>query len=335
MKALFWRKLDTLLRHHLPLMEALEVLRKESHNAAERRRVEGLLTRLRAGQALSRAVQADAVVTGLLLCGERAGDLRGAVARVAERLERQGALRAQMIGATVYPALVLCLCVVLAAVLSAVVLPRFERLFVTLGVAQNLPVLTRWVMDFGQAMRGVGGWALAGLVTVVAGLLSALRGPRAGRLLWRLPLVGRLWQTAHREAFFQTLGLLLKSGTPVDEALRVMENGLAETPLGEVARAAAGWVGEGTSLAAALRRSGAFEESQVEMIAMAERGGSVAESAEHLAGLLRERLGVELKAAMALLEPALIIFMAGLVALMVVALFLPLGPLVSRLSEGG
>lgn len=335
MKPLFWRKLDTLLRHHLSLMEALEVLRKESAQPAERKFVDELLTKLRAGHPLSRAVSADAVVSGILVCGERAGDLRGAVARVAERLERQGALQAQILGATVYPALILCLCVLLCAVLAGVVLPRFEKLFVTLGVSQNLPALTRGMIAWGEWLRAWGMWLLGGVA--VAGVAAAflLGGQRAGELLWKLPIVGRLWKTAQREDFFLTLSLLLKSETPMDEALKIIAEGMAHTPLGPVARVAAARVAEGDSLGAVLRASGAFEESQTEMLTLAERSAGVGESAGHLAGLLHERLGVELKAAMTLLEPALIIGMSGVVALMVVALFLPLGPLVTRLSEGG
>ncbi len=335
MKIVFWQKLDTLLRHHLSLMDALEVMKKEAVRPAEKRFLNELSAKLHAGQPLSRAVGNEGLVGGILAAGERAGDLRGAVSRVAERLERQSTLRAQMIGATVYPALILLLCVALCAILSAVVLPRFEKLFISLGVADSLPAITRAMIAMGAWMREWGLWLLG--VFIIAGVAAKLylKGERAGRLLWHLPVVGRLWRTTHRESFFNTLALLLKSGTPMDEALRITGESMQSTPLGKVGILAAQRVKEGDSVGVALRASGAFEESQVEMISLSEHSGSVAESAGNIAALLQERLKLELKAAMTLLEPALIIFMSGIVAGMVVALFLPLGPLVTKLAGGG
>lgn len=310
------------------------MMKKEAVRAEEKRFLEQLSQKLHAGQPLSRAIGNAGLVSGILAAGERAGDLRGAVSRVAERLEQQNALRTQMIGATVYPALVLLLCVGLCAILSTVVLPRFEKLFVTLGVADSLPAITRGMIALGAWMRAWGGWLLLVLVLLGVGLKFYLRGKRAGVVLWNLPVVGGLWRIAHRENFFHTLSLLLKSGAPMDEALQITSESMATTPLAEAGQRAAQRVREGDSVGAALRASKRFEESETEMIALSEHSGSVAESAGNLAGLLQERLRVELKAAMTLIEPALIIFMAGIVAGMVVALFLPLGPLVTKLAGG-
>lgn len=335
LKPNFWRKLDTLLKHHLPLMDSLEILRKESADPSERAAMEEIIKRLKAGEPLSRAVMCDAVTRGVLLAGERAGDLTAAVERIAVRMDTQGRLRAQMVGATVYPALILALCVGLCVILSAVVLPRFQKLFVTMGVGDNLPWLTQTVIGFGQWCRDWGLWAILIATAAVWAVRVYVKAERWGRVMWGLPVVGALWRAADRENFFNTLAVMLKSNAPLDEALSVTSAAVAHTPLGDVAAMAVGRVQQGDMLSASLRGSGSFEEGQLQLIALGEHSGSVGESAEHLAGLLRERLAVELKAAVALLEPALILFMAGFVALMVTALFMPLGPLVAKLAEGG
>jgi general secretion pathway protein F len=328
MPPLFWRKLDTLLKHRLPLMDCLELLKKESRDKKEIIFITMVLEKLRAGSSFSMAACAgDPALKGIMSAGERAGDLAGAIGRVADRLENKEKLKGQIIGATVYPCLILLLCLGLCFILTGVVLPRFEKLFVSLGVGSTLPPLTQGLMNFGNFVRSWGLWVLFVIIILAIILKNYYRGARAGELLWRLPIVGGLWKQAHRESFFSTLGILLKSGAPLDESLKILSEALGESPLGAIAGTAAGRVKEGDKLSAALRSSGAFEESQLQLLALSEVGGDMAGSCEHLAGLLREGVQSRLKTTMSLLEPALILGMAGVVVLLVVALFLPLGPL--------
>lgn len=340
MKTNFWRKLDALLKSRLPLLDSLELLGRESRDVREKAQTDVILERLRAGASLSGAVEgtsvaADASVKGILLAGERIGELPGSVRQIAERLESREKMRSQIIGASFYPALVMALCVVLCFILSLVVLPKFEKLFVTLGVGGTLPPLTRGVMGFGNFLKNWGLWLVPAIIGVVVILRFLIKPAAANAFLWRIPLIGELWCASARENFLGTLGLLLKSGAPLDEALQVVARAMAKTPLEAVAHEATERIAQGERLSVALRGCKIFEESQISLIALSETGGNLSENCEHLSGLEREALQIRLKTVFSILEPSLVIFMAGFVVLLVVALFLPLGPLVSRLAEGG
>jgi type II secretory pathway component PulF len=334
MNTLFWRKLDTLLKHRLPLMNALEILLKEVRAEREKKFLLELIQKLKAGISFAKsAAPNDEVIQGMLEAGERAGDLSGVVARLALREEERRRLKNQIRGAMLYPALILFLCVALCAVLSAIVLPRFEKLFVSLGVGGTLPPLTLAVLSFGKFVRACGWWVLplVGFGVVSAFLFLKKKRPM---LFWRLPLMGVIWRQSHLEIFFSTLSLLIKSGATLDDALIVCSRGLVNTPLQKVCETAALRVKEGERLSSILRASNFFEESQLQMIALAEETADLPDSCARLSALLQENLREKIKSTISLLEPALILTLAGVVALMVASLFLPLGPLVAKLAEG-
>ncbi len=323
-KLFFWKKLDTLLKHRLPLLKALEILKKESASADERIFTEGLLERLRAGAPLSASVE-EGALKGILLAGERAGKLPEAVGAVAERLESQKKLRSQLLGASLYPTLVLCLCAGLCALLSAFVLPRFEKLFASMGI-EELPALTQGVMALGQALRSWVFWA--GLAAAVGAGVAIWKSSR-GKGRSKGGLLGRLSAQAD---FFATMGTLLQNAATLDEALELTAKTARTVGLGEALERGVAQSREGRRLSEILRASGCFEVSQVELTALAETTGSLPESCAHLGRLCSEELQLKIKALMGLLEPSLVIGVALVVAVMVVALFLPMGPLVAKLA---
>ena len=334
MKAAFWRQLDMLLQQRLPLMSALEILRKESREAKEQKFLSDVMARLTAGERFSHAA-CEGVSKGIVGAGEKAGDLSGAIHRLADRLESQERVRAQMISAALYPGFILILAVGLAFILGEVVLPRFEQLFRTLGVAEQLPALTQFLIASAAFLKSYGVWFWLAIGLGVGGVYWRAKGGKFRAWIWRWPVVGKIWRMMQREEFFNAMGILLQSGVTMDEALQLSALAVEGTPLERWSISAAERVRQGDKLSVVLRASGEFEEGQLQIVSIAEQSGGLGEALSHLAKVGAEAVQLRLKAILTLLEPILIVGMAAVVAVMVVALFLPLGPLVSRLSSGG
>lgn len=325
----FWRKLETLLRVGMSLTEALALLEKQSPQSSGRLWIGALRGRLEMGLPFSQAAEGlRPTERELLKAAEATGEFRAVVATLAQLAEDAETLGAQIRSALTYPTMVAVVCVGLWIFLVGAILPRFEKLFAAVGVSGGLPPFTAGVIAFSK-MMAMGGWVgfLLILAAIVWGIVTA--PPRAWK---RIPLVGRLRQKAFSAEFFCALGLLTRHGVAFDKAIG---SALAVAGVPSVAaEACARRIAGGDRAEAVLRSLEVFPAEELEIVSMAERSAAVPETAERLGRLGRERYGIELKQAVGVLEPVLIVFMALTVAVLVGALFAPLMPLIGRLSEG-
>ena len=325
------RELATLSRAGLPLDEALGALAEQGGSARARERLAQLRTRVREGESLASAMQrfpADfpAMVSAAVAAGEASGQLDAVLSRLAGFAERREALGRDLWLAMLYPLIVALIALLIAAGLMVYVVPRVVDVFERGG--QQLPWLTEALISISDLFSNSGIFILVGvLLAVVLGFVllrqSGVRKRIAAAWL-RTPLIGRLQRSADGARLAQTLAMLLASGVPLVDALKVASRVVRNPSLSMAVDDVAARVREGDSLSAALRRTPVFPPVSQRLIESGEQSGELAVMLERVAELQEQQVRTAMSVLVAVLQPALIIIVGLFVLLIVLAILLPI-----------
>ncbi|WP_332640830.1 type II secretion system inner membrane protein GspF [Brevundimonas sp.] len=328
--ALTTRQLSTLVSV-APIEEALRTIALQADRPAVRRVLDGVHSGVMEGRRLSdaMALQGQAfppLYRAMVSAGETSGALEPILERLADGLERDQVVRGKVITALVYP---IVLAVVALGVITAMmtfVVPKVVDQFDSMN--QTLPLLTRLVIGVSHLMRDWG-WLLA-LVLIAGGLIGAvlLRNPairlRADTALLRLPLIGRLTRDLHGAKMARTLSTMIAAGLPVLEGLTITARTVSNRRLRLATETMADAVREGGGLSAAMRRADVFPPILVYMTASGESSGRLEPMLERAADYLEREFSTFTAVMLSLLEPAIIVVMGGVVALIVLSILLPI-----------
>lgn len=328
--ALFTRQLAT-LAEVAPLEEALRTLTRQSE--AESARVvigdvhAGLLEGRRLADAMGRQPGSfPPLYRAMVAAGETTGSLTTILARLADLLERQAEVRGKLIAALAYPIVLAVVAIGVVAALMIFVVPRVVEQFTDTG--QQLPFLTRAVI----AISGFAAnwwWLIALLLAAAAfGWVTAMRRPAFkaavdARLL-RLPLLGRLLRDLYAARFARTLATMVSSRLPLVEGLKLTVPTIRNAALAGATATIVDQVRAGGGLSAALRDAGVFPPLLVYMTASGESAGRLEVMLERAADYLEREFDRFTAASMALLEPVIIVVMGSCVALIILAILLPI-----------
>jgi general secretion pathway protein F len=328
--ALFTRQLAT-LAEVAPLEEALRTLTRQSE--AETARVvigdvhAGLLEGRRLADAMARQPGSfPPLYRAMVAAGETTGSLTTILARLADLLERQAEVRGKLIAALAYPIVLSFVAVGVVAALMIFVVPRVVEQFNDVG--QQLPFLTRAVIAI-SSFAANWWWLIALLIAAaVFGWVTAMRRPAFkaavdARLL-RLPLLGRLLRDLHAARFARTLSTMVSSRLPLVEGLRLTVPTIRNAALAGATATIVDQVRAGGGLSAALRDAGVFPPLLVYMTASGESAGRLEQMLERAADYLEREFDRFTAASMALLEPVIIVVMGSCVALIILAILLPI-----------
>jgi general secretion pathway protein F len=328
--ALFTRQLAT-LSEVAPLEEALRTLTRQSE--AEKARAvigdvhAGLLEGRRLADAMARQPGSfPPLYRAMVAAGETTGSLTTILARLADLLERQAEVRGKLIAALAYPIVLAVVAIGVVAALMIFVVPRVVEQFTDTG--QQLPFLTRAVI----AISGFAAnwWWLIALLLVAGsfGWAAAMRRPafkaRVDARLLRLPLLGRLLRDLYAARFARTLATMVSSRLPLVEGLRLTLPTIRNAALAGATATIVDQVRAGGSLSAALRDAGVFPPLLVYMTASGESAGRLEVMLERAADYLEREFDRFTAASMALLEPVIIVLMGSCVALIILAILLPI-----------
>ncbi|MBK5920934.1 type II secretion system protein GspF [Rhodothalassium salexigens] len=325
------RQLATLISAAAPVEEALNTVALQSDRPLVRKVLLSVRAQVMEGQRLADALARhpdsfSALYRSMVAAGEASGSLGPVMERLADYLERTQAMRAKVVSALVYPAFLSVTALGVVVLLMAFVVPKVAEQFDHLG--QALPWLTRAMMALAEALQAYGLWALLTLLGLGLVAVRALRRPgvreRVDRWVLALPLVGRLAREMNAARLARTLATLIASGTPVLEGLAAARNTLANSYLKASLSQVIAQVREGSGLAGALRKTGAFPPLVVYMAAMGEKGGRLDEMLGKAADYMEAEFEDVTRTALSLLEPAIIVVMGGAVGLIVLAIMLPI-----------
>lgn len=327
---LFTRQIATLAEVS-PLEEALRTIVRQTEQAHVRQILEtvhgGVLEGRRLSDSMARQARSfPPLYRAMVAAGESSGSLPVILDRLSDLLERQAAVRAKVLTALAYPIILALVAIGVVFALMVFVVPQVVAQFDSVG--QQLPLLTRIVIAVSDILQRFW-WALA-IGIVALGFLGwrALQDPavrlRFDRGLLRLPLIGRLVRDLHAARMARTLSTMVASRLPLLEGLTLttgtINNRALRAASAEIVEAIRG----GGSLSSALKRSGVFPPLLVYMTASGETAGKVDVMLERAADYLEREFDAFTSAALSLLEPAIIVIMGGIVALIVLAILLPI-----------
>jgi type IV pilus assembly protein PilC len=320
----------TLIRAGLPILGSLQMLGKIQKNAAFAGQLEDVAGRVKTGEALSAAFEAQGafplMYTTTLLAGERSGNLPEVLDRYVSFQKVALALRKKLIGSLIYPAVLLTLVCALLTFMFTVVVPQFAQLYDQLG--NKLPALTLALLSFGEWMRHNILWiTLIVLATGIAAYRFSLteRGKDfADTVRVRLPILGKIWLKYQVALFARTLSTLLTGGLPLVPSLETASRSISSRRVSRAVQASVTTVREGKSLADSLAKTGVFPSLATEMITVGEQTGALPQMLNSMSEFFEDDVATALAAALALIEPAILIFMGIVVVFILISLYLPI-----------
>jgi general secretion pathway protein F len=329
--ALITRQLATLVDSNMPIDEALQAAAQQSRNA----RIKGILLQVRSrvaeGHTLAYAMGEFPQVFNEMYCamvkaGEHAGYLGPVLEQLADYTEQRQYTSQKLSNAMIYPFILTGVAVSVIALLMAFVVPKLVGIFA--HTQKELPVLTQVLIISSDFVRDYGLWVLVAVVAMVLLFRQLLRDRgrrrRWHQLLLRLPGVSRLLTAVDTARFASTLSILMASGVPLLESLRIAGEVLTNLVLREQSAEVAERVQEGGSLNRAMQQSGRFPPMMVHMVASGEASGELETMLARSATNQERELEMTLTRAMALFEPLMVVVMGGLVLLIVLAILLPI-----------
>ncbi len=329
--AVWTRQLAGLVGAGLPLERALAALGDEAEDPRQQRLVAVLRSEVNSGASFARSLsdhpdEFSASYCAVIAAGEQSGQLATVLDRLADDLEAREALRNKLIAASLYPAIVTLVAVVIVVFLVAYVVPQVASVFE--GSQRALPLLTVVMLGISGFVRSWG-WLLLGLLVAGAvGLQLARRQPelrlRMDRAWLRLPLAGRIARGYNAARFAATLAMLAGAGVPILRALQTAAETLNNQALRADALAALVLVREGAPLASALASQSRFPPLLVLFARLGEQTGELPAMLQRAA----DQLGAEVQRRSlnlaTLLEPLLIVGMGLIVMLIVLAVLMPI-----------
>ncbi len=323
-QATVFQGLASLVEAGVPLEKALRATEPIAETGL-REGLERVGTRVREGASLGSALAVEdnlfsGVTIGLVRAGERGIGLGPALTQAAVQLEREAETAARIRGAVAYPTLLAGVGILSVAVIVIFVVPRFVALLGDLG--QTLPLATRILISVSSAVRHFG---LVLIAVAIGGAVLLGRLARDRREAWHdwllaLPLIGRIRHALATARVCRTLGALLGTGTPALPALAIASDAAADAAVGARLARARSQIAEGASLSSAFTTTGAITESALQLVSIGEGSGRLPALLAKAAELEERDAERRLTTLVTLLEPALILAFAGLVAFVATAL---------------
>jgi general secretion pathway protein F len=325
------RQMAGLVGAGLTLERTLTALTDEAEDERQRQLVAHLRGEVNAGSSFARALataprEFDEVYCAVVAAGEQSGALGAVLESLANDLEEQQALRAKLLGAALYPAIVSFIALVIVIFLVTYVVPQVAGVFT--NSKRALPLLTTVMLQISAAVREWGWLAALLLAGGMAALANALRRP-AFRLAFdaawlKLPVIGRLARGYNAARFASTLAMLAGAGVPILKALQAAAETLGNRAMRADAVDALDQVREGAPLASALAAKKRFPGLLAMFARLGEQTGQLprmlGRAAQQLAGEVQRRA----MALATILEPLLIVAMGGVVMLIVLSVLLPI-----------
>ena len=337
---IFNQELIALLKAGLPVVHAFELLLERQESPTLRRVLGEIRTRVNAGSAISDAFAEQGnlfprLYWTSLKAGEKSGEIESVLRRYVKYQRTVMNLARKVVSTLVYPAILICLSVVLIAILMTVVIPKFRDFF---GDFQaDLPLLTVVVMHTATFLRSNVVFLLGGLVALGFFGSRFLKSPRGAEwgdaALLKIPVIGGIFRRFAISQFTRSLATLLGGGTPLvpalENAAQAVGNRFVSRRVSEVIPR----VREGGELWKALEETGIFTNLTIEMIKVGEASGALEEMLTSVSDFYDEEIDLLLGRVISFVEPAILVIMGGVVMTILLSVYLPIFKLMSQIKS--
>jgi general secretion pathway protein F len=329
--AIMTRQLATLLGAGVTLVEALTALVDQVEKEQLKRILSDVKQRVNEGSSLGDALGLHAKAFGniyvnMIKAGEHSGALDAVLLRLAEFTENQARLKQRILGAMMYPLIMVFIGGGTLVLLMTVVVPKVTKVFDSLKV--TLPWTTRLLLFTTDVLSNWWFIIFPGLAASIVGFYL-WTGSKAGKPVWdrwilKMPIIGSLTRMLAVARLTRTLSTLLKSGVPLLNALDIVKAIMTNTVLADVIEKARESIREGESIANPLKRSGEFPPLVYHMVAIGERSGQLEDMLNSVAESYESQVNVRIGALTSLLEPIMIVLMGATIGFVAVSILMPI-----------
>jgi type IV pilus assembly protein PilC len=327
---IFNQQLNTLVKAGLPILKALDLLAERAASPRLRPALEDVRHRVREGASLSEALEQQGsfpkVYVTAVLAGEKSGNLTGVLDYYIAYQKVSTGIKKKLIATLVYPIILITLASLIVTYLVTYVVPQFAKLYSDMQI--QLPAVTRLLVTLTVTYRP---YVLAAAVlffgTVVAVVIwsrSEQGGLVMDRVKLKLPIVGDTWIKFQVAQFCRTLSTLLAGGTPLVGALSTSADSVRSRLISGGIKQASDLVRDGQSLHKALASTGLIPGMGLEMIEVGEASGALSPMLGSVAEFYEEETNLRLATLIAIVEPAILVFMAVVIAFILISLYLPI-----------
>ena len=334
--AVFSRQFATMINSGLSLLRSLNVLEQQTPNKALGTIIGQIRMDVEKGVSLSASLEKhpkafNPLYTSMVKAGEAGGVLDETLMRLADTLEAQVALKSKIRSAMAYPVAVLSLVALVVTAMLIFIVPTFVSLYAEAG--GTLPLPTRVLLTASNTMRAYWFIIFPGLIGATVGFRRWIKTPAGRRafdaLKLKVPVFGPLFHKVAISRFSRTLGVLVRSGVPILQAMDIVEDTSGNAVVAEALVKVKTSVREGESLADPVSKHAIFPPILVQMMAVGEETGALDAMLEKVSEFYDSEVETTVDGLTSLLEPLLIVFMGGTVGAILVALYLPMFNLVN------
>ena len=327
---IFNQQFLTLIRAGLPILGSLQMLGKTQKNTHFSAQLDDVATRVKNGDSLSAAFEAQTgfplMYTTTLLAGERSGNLQEVLERYVNFQRVSLTFRKKLISSLIYPAVLIVLVMGLMTFMFTVVIPQFATLYDQMG--NKLPAITTDLLAFGKWMQHSIVYIALTVILLAVGLwrysLTDQGRDTMDGIRIKLPVLGKIWLKYQVALFARTLSTLLTGGLPLVPSLETAARSISSRRVSKAVMGSIVTVREGQNLADSLSQTGVFPTMASEMIAVGEQTGALPAMLNSAAEFYEEDVATALTAALALIEPAILIVMGIVVVFILISLYLPI-----------
>jgi len=327
---IFNQQFLTLIRAGLPILGSLQMLAKNQKNARFAAQLDDVCGRVKNGDSLSSAFEAQSgfpiMYTTTLLAGERSGNLQEVLERYVSFQRVSLTFRKKLVASLIYPGVLLTLVCGLMAFMLVVVVPQFATLYDQMG--NKLPAMTMDLLAFGKFLQHNILWILLAMVAAGFGGFRFSRTDRGRDFIdgFRigLPVFGKIWLKYQVALFARTLSTLLTGGLSLVPSLETAARSISSQRVAKAVASSITTVREGKSLADALIQTKVFPDLASEVISVGEQTGALPQMLNSVSEFFEEDVATALTAALALIEPAILIVMGVVVVFILISLYLPI-----------
>ena len=326
----FSQELQFLLEAGLTLVEAVATLAEREQRPDIRASLAKTVLCLQQGQPFSQALresagQFPALYIASVQASEKTGDMAEALSRYVQYQLQVERVRRQVVSASIYPALLGIVGSLVALFMLGFVVPRFSHIYADIG--RDLPLMSRWLMVWGQLISDHAVLAVGMLIAIVMALVFLAGYPpfrqRFLRVLWAIPGIGRRMHDYQLARFYRSLGMLLRGGMPVVTALQMAMDLLQGSMREQLARASAS-IQEGQPISRAMEANQLSTPVARRLLMVGERTGRMGEMMERIASFHEDETARWVESFTRLFEPLLMVFIGGVIGLIVLLMYFPI-----------
>lgn len=336
---IFTRQFSTMINSGLPLVQALDILATQSENPVLQEVTREVVFDVESGHTVADALAKHPnaftdLYVNMVAAGEAGGILDTILLRLATFMEKNDALVRKVKGAMIYPAVILSVAFGAVVILLVVVIPTFQTMFESAGVA--LPLPTRIVIAMSEFLQRFWWVVIAVVAAFVVSLQRYYKTPDGhlviDRILINAPVLGDMLRKSAVSRFTRTLGTLISSGVSILDGLEITAKTAGNRVVSDAIMESRASIAGGDTIAAPLAKSQVFPPMVISMISVGEQTGGLDEMLGKIADFYDEEVDAAVSGLLSLLEPVMVVFLGVVVGGMVVAMYLPIFDMINMVQ---